>query len=148
MYIVKLTASSGARRAPQHQHGGRSFMDMNQGHQGQMRIVQELVAGKEITLAHIIGGPLPIVYQKLGLNPDIDYRTSAIGIMNLTPPESAVIASDIAVKSGNVYLGFADRFSGTLIITGEIAEVTTSIEEIVDYFSNTLGYVVCPITKR
>lgn len=126
-------------------------MDMNQGHQGgsgQMRIVQELVAGKEITLAHIIGGPLPIVYQKLGLNPDIDYRTSAIGIMNLTPPESAVIASDIAVKSGNVYLGFADRFSGTLIITGEIAEVTTAIEEIVNYFQNTLGYVVCPITKR
>jgi len=126
-------------------------MDMNQGHQGgsgQMRIVQELVAGKEITLAHIIGGPLPIVYQKLGLNPDIDYRTSAIGIMNLTPPESAVIASDIAVKSGNVYLGFADRFSGTLIITGEIAEVTTAIEEIVNYFQNTLGYVVCPITRR
>ena len=111
-------------------------MDTNQGNRpgsGQMRIVQELVAGKEITLAHIIGGPL---------------RTSAIGIMNLTPPESAVIASDIAVKSGNVYLGFADRFSGTLIITGEIAEVTTAIEEIVNYFQNTLGYVVCPITKR
>ncbi len=126
-------------------------MDVYQGNSsgsGQMRIVQELVAGKEITLAHIIGGPLPIVYQKLGLNPDIDYRTSAIGIMNLTPPESAVIASDIAVKSGNVYLGFADRFSGTLIITGEIAEVTTAIEEIVNYFQNTLGYVVCPITKR
>ena len=123
-------------------------MDMNQNDPGQMRIVQELVAGKEITLAHIIGGPLPIVYQNLGLNPDIDYRTSAIGIMNLTPPESAVIASDIAVKSGNVYLGFADRFSGTLIITGEIAEVTTAIQEIVDYFSNTLGYVTCPITKR
>ena len=44
-------------------------MDMNQNDPGQMRIVQELVAGKEITLAHIIGGPLPIVYQKLGLNP-------------------------------------------------------------------------------
>ena len=124
---------------------GNSF---DQSGSGQMRIVQELVAGKEITLAHIIGGPLPIVYQKLGLNPEIDYRTSAIGIMNLTPPESAVIASDIAVKSGNVYLGFADRFSGTLIITGEIAEVTTAIEEIVNYFQNTLGYVVCPITKR
>ena len=126
-------------------------MDRNQGYpggSGQLRIVQELVAGKEITLAHIIGGPLPIVYKKLGLNPDIDYRTSAIGIMNLTPPESAVIASDIAVKSGNVYLGFADRFSGTLIITGEIAEVTTAIEEIVNYFQNTLGYVVCPITRR
>ena len=114
----------------------------------QVRIVQETVAGKEITLAHIIGGPLPIVYQKLGLNPDIDYRSSAIGIMNMTPPESAVIASDIAVKSGNVYLGFADRFSGTLIITGELSEVNAAITEIVDYFHDTLNYVVCPITKR
>ena len=71
-----------------------------------------------------------------------------IGIMNMTPPESAVIASDIAVKSGNVYLGFADRFSGTLIITGEISEVESAIQEIVDYFGGTLGYVTCPITKR
>jgi ethanolamine utilization protein EutS len=114
----------------------------------QIRIVQETVAGREITLAHIIGGPLPIVYRKLGLNPEIDYRSSAIGIMNMTPPESAVIASDIAVKSGNIYLGFADRFSGTLIITGEIAEVMTAITEIVTYFHDSLGYVTCPITKR
>ena len=123
-------------------------MEMNQNDPGQMRIVQELVAGKEITLAHIIGGPLPIVYQKLGLNPDIDYRTSAIGIMNLTPPESAVIASDIAVKSGNVYLGFADRFTGTLIITGDISEVKSAMTEIVNYFRDSLEYVVCKITQR
>ena len=76
----------------------------------QIRIVQETVAGKEITFAHIMGGPAPIIYQKLGLNPQVDYGSSAIGIMNMTPSESAVIASDIAVKSGNVYLGFADRF--------------------------------------
>ena len=79
-------------------------------HGEQIRIVQETVAGKEITFAHVMGGPSPIIYQKLGLNPQVDYRSSAIGIMNMTPPESAVIASDIAVKSGNVYLGFADRF--------------------------------------
>lgn len=114
----------------------------------QIRIVQETVAGKEITFAHVIGGPAPIIYQKLGLNPSVDYNTSAIGIMNMTPPESAVIASDIAVKSGAVYLGFADRFTGTLIITGEIADVTTAITEVVDYFRDELGYVVCKITKR
>ena len=117
-------------------------------HVEQIRIIQETVAGKEITFAHVMGGPDPIIYQKLGLNPQIDYRTSAIGIMNMTPPESAVIASDIAVKSGNVYLGFADRFTGTLIITGEIAEVTSALNEIVDYFRDSLGYVVCKITKR
>jgi len=116
--------------------------------QGQLRIVQETVAGKEITLCHVIGGPLPIVYQKLGLNPEIDYRTSAIGIMNMTPPESAVIASDIAVKNGDIYLGFADRFSGTLIITGEISQVKSALTEIRRYFHDQLGYVTCEITER
>lgn len=114
----------------------------------QIRIVQETVAGKEITFAHIMGGPAPVIYQKLGLNPQIDYRSSAIGIMNMTPPESAVIASDIAVKSGDVYLGFADRFTGTLIITGELSDVESAMTEIVNYFKDELEYVVCKITKR
>ena len=112
----------------------------------QIRIVQETVAGKEITLAHIMGGPSPIIYQKLGMNPAVNYGSSAI--MNMTPPESAVIASDIAVKSGDVYLGFADRFTGTLIVSGEIADVTAAITAVVDYFRDELHYVVCPVTKR
>ena len=66
----------------------------------------------------------------------------------MTPSESAVIASDIAVKGGNVYLGFADRFTGTMIITGEISDVMSAMTEVVDYFRDTLGYVVCNITKR
>ena len=32
--------------------------------------------------------------------------------------------------------------------TGELADVTTALTEIVDYFRDTLGYVVCKITKR
>ena len=52
-------------------------------HRDQIRIVQETVAGKEITFAHVMGGPAPIIYQKLGLNPQVDYRSSAIGIMNI-----------------------------------------------------------------
>ena len=70
--------------------GGAHMSDTN----GKIRIVQETVAGKEITFAHVIGGPAPIIYQKLGLNPAIDYGAAAIGIMNMTPPESAVIAAD------------------------------------------------------
>ncbi|MGN0711694.1 MAG: BMC domain-containing protein [Anaerovoracaceae bacterium] len=116
--------------------------------EGRLRIIQETVPGKQISLAHIIGGPRPIVYKKLGLNPDIDFGTSAIGILNITPPESAVIASDVAIKSGDVYLGFVDRFSGTLIITGALSEVDTSITEIVRYFKEELGFASCPITRR
>ena len=117
-------------------------------HSDKIRIVQETVAGKEITFAHVMGGPAPIIYQKLGLNPQVDSGSSAIGIMNMTPSESAVIESDIAVKSGNVYLGFADRFTGTMIITGEISDVMSAMTEVVEYFRDTLGYVVCDITKR
>ena len=124
------------------------LMDFGTVQEGKMRLVQEMVPGKQVTLAHIIASPDEIIYQKLGLNPQVDYRSSAIGIMNMTPPESAVIASDIAVKSGDVYLGFADRFTGTLIITGEISDVTTALTEIVNYFRDTLGYVVCEITRR
>lgn len=116
--------------------------------EGRLRIIQELVPGKQITLAHIIGGPRPIVYQKLGLNPDVDYDNSAIGIINMSPAESAVIAGDIAIKTGDVYLGFVDRFSGTLIITGLISEVTAAVEEIISYFKNDLGYAVTEITRR
>jgi ethanolamine utilization protein EutS len=68
--------------------------------------------------------------------------------MNMTPPESAVIASDIAVKSGNVYLGFADRFTGSMIITGDIADVTAALNEVCQYFRDVMKYVVCEVTKR
>ena len=115
---------------------------------GRLMIIQEHVQGKQITLAHIIGSPRPIVYKKLGLNPDIDYGSSAIGIITVSPPESAVIASDISVKSGDVYLGFVDRFSGSLIITGRLSEVETAINEIVTYFRDDLGYACCDVTRR
>ena len=116
--------------------------------EGRLRIIQETVPGKQISLAHIIGGPRPIVYKKLGLNPEVSYDSSAIGIINMTPPESTVIASDIATKSGDVYLGFVDRFSGTLIITGMISEVETAVTEIVRYFKNDLGFACCEISRR
>ena len=116
--------------------------------EGKMRIIQELVPGKQITLAHVIGGPRPIVYKKLELNPDVDYGNSAIGILNMSPPESAVIASDISIKTGDVYLGFVDRFSGTLIITGLLSEVNSAVDEIVRYFRDDLGYSCCEITRR
>lgn len=82
-----------------------------------LRIIQELVPGKQITLAHVIASPDPILYTKLGLNPEIDFGRSAIGILTMSPAETAIIAADLATKTSNVDLSFVDRFSGTLIIT-------------------------------
>ncbi len=112
-----------------------------------MRIIQETVPGKQITLAHIIANPDKIVYKKLGLNPQVDYNRSSIGIITMTPSETAIIAGDLALKTSSVELGFVDRFSGTLIITGKISEVESAIRAITGYTQNTLGFTTCEITR-
>ncbi len=115
--------------------------------EGKLRIIQEMVPGKQITMAHIIAGPDASIYQKLGLNPKIDYHKSAIGIVTLSPSESAIIAGDIAIKTSGVDLGFVDRFSGTLIVTGNFSQVDAAMRAILSYFQETLEFAVCKITR-
>lgn len=111
------------------------------------RIIQELVPGKQITLAHIIANPDEILYRKLGLDPTVDYSHSAIGVVTMTPAEYAIIAADLAIKKSAAQLGFVDRFSGTLIVTGTISEVEASLAAVTEYAEKALGFKVCPITK-
>ena len=115
--------------------------------QDKMRIIQELVPGKQITLAHIIANPDKILYQKLGLDPAVDYAKSAIGVVTISPAETAIIIADIAIKASGAELGFVDRFSGTLIVTGTVSEVEASLRALADYVKNKLGFNVCEITK-
>ena len=112
-----------------------------------MRIVQELVPGRQISLCHIIANPDAILYQKLGLDPSVDYKHAAIGLLTVSPAETAVITADIALKSSGAELGFVDRFSGTLIITGTVSEVEASLNAISDYFREKLNFTVCDVTK-
>ena len=112
-----------------------------------MRIIQELVPGKQITLAHIIANPDRILYKKLGLDPAIDYSKAAIGIVTISPAETAIIAADIAMKASGAEIGFVDRFSGTLIVTGTVSEVEAALKALCDYSQETLGFTVCPITR-
>ena len=110
-------------------------------------IVQEFVPGKQITLCHIIANPGEVLYTKLGLDPQTDYSKSAIGVLTVIPYESAVIAADISMKSSGADIGFVDRFTGTLIITGKVAEVEASFTAITEYFRNVLKFSVCEMTR-
>ena len=123
-------------------------MDRNSALTGDLqRIIQEQVPGMQVSLAHIIANPDKILYTKLGLDPAVDYSKSAIGIMTVTPAEMAIIMADIAIKSAGVDLGFVDRFSGSLIITGTVSEVEASVSAILGYVSGKLGFAVCPVTR-
>lgn len=120
---------------------------MEQYTEQKQRIIQELVPGKQITLAHLIASPDPVLYEKLGLNPAVEASRSAIGILTVSPAETAIIAADIGIKSSSASLGFVDRFSGSVILTGTISEVEASVEAILYYAEHTLGYTTCSVTR-
>ena len=110
-------------------------------------IVQEFVPGKQITLCHIIANPGEVLYTKLGLDPQVDYSRSAIGVLTIIPYEGAVIAADISMKSSGADIGFVDRFTGTLIITGTVSAVDSAFTAIMDYVQDKLGYTVVEKTR-
>lgn len=124
-----------------------NLLDIGASAEGKLRIIQETVPGKQVTLAHIIASPGEVIYQKLGLNPELDYQQSAIGILSMCPSEISVIAGDIALKTSPIEIGFIDRFSGTLIFTGRISNVQSAVSNILAYLKNRLGFTVCEITR-
>ncbi len=94
------------------------------------RVIQEYVPGKQITLAHVIANPKQDVCKKLGLNTE---TTSAIGILTITPSEGgAIIAADVATKASGVEIGFLDRFSGSLVVSGDVGSVEEGLKEVLN----------------
>lgn len=108
------------------------------------RIIQEYVPGKQVTLAHLIANPQRSIYKKLGLSEE--YR-DAIGILTITPSEAVIIGADVATKASNVDIGFIDRFSGSLVITGDVSSVEFALKEVLDTLSNVLAFTPTKITK-
>ncbi|UKS26697.1 BMC domain-containing protein [Paenibacillus sp. HWE-109] len=106
------------------------------------RVIQEYVPGKQLTLAHVIANPDPVLYTKLGIE-----ERNAIGILTLTPTETAIIAADIATKAANVGIGYLDRFTGSLVLTGEVAAVEMAMEAVNDFLQGKLKFATAPITR-
>lgn len=108
------------------------------------RVIQEYVPGKQITLAHLIAHPNKMVYKKLGLS---DEYSEAIGILTITPSEAAIIAADVATKAAAVEIGFVDRFSGSLVIVGDVSSVEAALTEVSNMLSTVLSFTTAKITK-
>ena len=115
-----------------------------------LRLARVRVPGKEVCLAQVIGVSDRSVYENLGLHIGVhageNHVGESIGILHFTPWESTVVAADVALKSGNVEIGFLDRFCGTLIVLGARTDVQSAVEGVVDFFQNELHFPVCDIT--
>ena len=113
-----------------------------------LRIVEESVPGKQITLAHIVANPTARLVKRLRLSGELpEDGKNAVGIVNVTPGETAIILGDIATKASGVDLSCVDRISGTLIINGFVSEVETALDALIRYSKERLGFTVCDISK-
>ena len=110
---------------------------------GKTRIIQEFVPGKQVTLCHVIASPRDTLYAKLGL---IDAR-GAIGIMTITPSEAAMIGGDVATKAADVEIVFLDRFSGSVVVCGDVASVERALREVIRVLSGILHFSSTEITR-
>ena len=108
------------------------------------RVIQEYVPGKQVTLAHLIANPSKDLYKKLGLISD---NMGALGILTITPGEAAIIAADVATKAADVTIGFLDRFSGTLVIIGDVGSVESALTQVLKLLTSVLNFANCSITK-
>ncbi|KAB3525595.1 ethanolamine utilization microcompartment protein EutS [Alkaliphilus serpentinus] len=108
------------------------------------RIIQEYVPGKQITLAHLIANPQSSICKKLGLPEGI---REAIGILTITPSEATIIAADVATKASGVDIGFLDRFSGSLVITGDVSSVEAALNEVLTTLTEVLSFTPTIITR-
>lgn len=116
-----------------------------------LRMTRVRVPGKEVCLAHIISTSQTSVYQNLGLHIGVhegeNHTGESLGLIRFTPWEAVVVAADVALKSASVDIGFMDRFCGSLIITGNLSQVQTAVEEVVRYFHDDLGFQICDIHR-
>lgn len=120
-------------------NGGRQKFDQEH---VSTRIIQEYVPGRQITIAHVIANPDRELCQRVGLE-----GADAIGIMTITPGESAIIAGDLALKAADVEIGFLDRFSGTLVVTGRLTSVEAAIDAANKGLERVLGFFPAQITR-
>lgn len=116
-----------------------------------LRMTRVRVPGKEVCLAHIITPSDPCIYQNLALHIGVhegeDHTGEALGLIRFTPWEAVVVATDVAPKSADIQVCFMDRFCGTLIISGMLSDVQTSVESVVKFFGEELGFSVCKVHK-
>lgn len=106
------------------------------------RVIEESVPGKQLTIAHVIASPVSELYESLGLDDG-----GAIGILTLSPYETAMIAADYAVKTANVEIGFLDRFTGSVVITGDVESVETALKRVAEMLEHKLGFMVTAVTR-
>ena len=107
------------------------------------KVRQESVPGKQLTLAHVVAGPHNSLYTGL----EMANRFESVGIMRVTPSMTAIIAADVAAKAGGAEIAVMDRFSGSVVILGDVAAVEAGLQGVAEVLGGRLGFDVEKLTR-
>ena len=111
--------------------------------ESKQRSIQEFVPGKQVTMAHLIANPNEDLYKKLG----VVSKTRGAGILTITPSEAAIIGADVATKAAEVEIVFVDRFSGSLVVCGDVAAVDAALKDVLRVLGEVLHFTLTEITR-
>ena len=106
------------------------------------RVIEESVPGKQITIAHVIASPMPDIYSRIGIE-----ARGAIGILTLSPCETAIIAADIATKAADVEIGFLDRFTGSVVIGGDVQSIEAALLAVTETLREMMDFMTVKVTR-
>ena len=95
-----------------------------------------------MTIAHVIASPGPEIHERIGVP-----SGESIGILTLSPEETAIIAADVASKAASVSIGFLDRFTGSVVVLGDVQSVETAIGEVVRSLHDQMGFCCAEVTR-
>ena len=85
-----------------------------------------------------------ILYKKLGV---VSKTRGALGILTITPSEAAIIGADVATKAAEVEIVFVDRFSGSLVVCGDVAAVDAALKDVLRVLGEVLHFTLTDITR-
>ena len=85
----------------------------------------------------------PALCRQLGAPEDMP----ALAMLTTDCDDATYIALDAATKAAEVEIVFVDRFSGSLVVVGDVSAVDSAIRAVNDVLEETLHFTPSPITK-
>ncbi|WP_139151486.1 BMC domain-containing protein, partial [Salmonella enterica] len=70
------------------------------------------------------------------------------GILPITPSEASIIACDIDTKSSEAEIGFLDRFTGAVVLTGDVSAVEYALKQVTSKLGEMMQFTTCSITRK
>ena len=73
--------------------------------------------------------------------------SKSYGFIEITGVVAALDALDIMTKAANVEIGFLDRFTGSVVIAGDVQSVETALKAVTETLRDLMDFTTVQVTR-